>query len=427
MNRILVCQTNVAILCLLLPSLSGVSANSSPVIGPGREVQSRFGCDDGTALEAMYSSSYREGGRRRFYDDSWRWVEDQEGMLHYNRVEGLFVGWRLPHTYDPYREAVDFGLYSEVGYGFKSAAWRYQIGAEFSAFVALPREISYLITLGAEYHDFTGTEDSWVIPQWENSLAAFLFREDYLDFYRRLGPSIYLTQRIGGILQFTGRFTSDEFESLSNGTDWALFGGGDFRFNPPVDEGEINSLRGELRLDTRNGRRSPTRGWLIEGLAERAGDGLEGEYEFQRYFVDVRRYQPLGSYERIDLRVRAGTARGSLPSQYLYSLGGISTLRGYEFKEFTGDRMVLGNLECRIDADRRWGHDWTFGDLLYPLLFLDAGVVWSDEESFSDQEVKASAGVAITSDNGDFRINFAKPLDRGERKIAVSLRVSRTF
>jgi hemolysin activation/secretion protein len=40
-----------------------------------------------------------------------------------------------------------------------------------------------------------------------------------------------------------------------------------------------------------------------------------------------------------------------LPSQYLYDLGGISTIRGYDYKAFTGDRMVLINAEYWFDND----------------------------------------------------------------------------
>jgi len=411
---------------LLLLSLSaGDLRADAPAISPGRNLLSWTGCTDET--DVLWSSSHDEMRSRRHSGTRWRWEDGREFIVRYNRVEGPFIAWRLPHAYDRYREAYDFGLYSEVGYGLKSTDWRYQIGVEFSAFSSLPRETSYRLMLGTEFHDLTDTQDAWIIPQWENSLAAFLFKKDSYDFYRRSGWSIYLTQRFGGVLQLTGRFQSDDFESLLQHADWSLFGDEDFRDNPAADEGRINSLRGELRIDTRDGRRSPSRGWLIDGLAERAGGDFEGDYEFERYRIDVRRYQPLRRYERIDLRFRAGTSTESLPSQYFYDLGGLSTLRGYDFKEFTGDRMLLVNVEYRVNAERRWGDTWIFDDYLQPLVFFDAGAAWSEGESLDTEDVQKSAGLAFASENDDLRISFAKPLDKDDHMIAVSLRVSRPF
>ena len=47
---------------------------------------------------------------------------------------------------------------------------------------------------------------------------------------------------------------------------------------------------------------------------------------------------------RADMRLRLGLAMGSLLSRYLYDLVGLWTLRGYRFKQFTGDRMMLFNV-----------------------------------------------------------------------------------
>ena len=418
MRRMFLYRISCVFLGLVLFSLSAGNVRAdAPSISSDRHLLSW------TSYAGETDASYGGKRSRRHSGARWRWEDDREFIVRYNRVEGAFIAWRLPHTYDRYRETHDFGLYSEVGYGLKSTDWRYQIGVEFSVF----RGTSYLLRLGTELHDFTDTEDTWIIPEWENSLAAFLFKKDHQDFYRRTGWSVYLTQRFGDVMRLTGRFRSDDLESLEKQTDWSLFGGGDFRENPAVDEGRVNSVQVELRIDTRDGLRSPSRGWLIEGFAERAGGDFEGDYEFERYRVDVRRYQPLRRYERLDLRFRAGTSKESLPSQYLYNLGGISTLRGYDFKEFTGDRMVLANVEYRVNAERRWGDGWIFDDLLQPLIFVDAGATWSEGESLETEDIQKSAGLAFASENDDLRISFAKPLDKDDRTISVSLRVSRPF
>ena len=54
---------------------------------------------------------------------------------------------------------------------------------------------------------------------------------------------------------------------------------------------------------------------------------------------------------RLDVRLRIGSADGNLPQQYLYDLGGISTMRGFGYKAFTGECMMLFNAEYWFDND----------------------------------------------------------------------------
>ena len=243
MRRMLLYRIPCVFLGLVLFSLSAGNVRAdAPAISSDRHLLSW------TSYAGETDASYDGKRSRRHSGARWRWEDDREFIVRYNRVEGPFIAWRLPHAYDRYRETHDFGLYSEVGYGLKSTDWRYQIGVEFSTF----RGTSYLLRLGAELHDFTDTEDTWIIPEWENSLAAFLFKKDHRDFYRRTGWSAYLTQRFGDVMRLTGRFRSDDLESLEKQTDWSLFGGGNFRENPAVDEGRVNSVQVELRIDTRD-------------------------------------------------------------------------------------------------------------------------------------------------------------------------------
>src|SRR5574341_2126860 len=99
--------------------------------------------------------------------------------------------------------------------------------------------------------------------------------------------------------------------------------------------------------------------------------------------VDIRRYQPIGYGKNFDIRLRAGTGRGILPSQYLFDLGGISTLRGYRFKEFTGDRMVLANVEYRLNSKTSRLHDIPIIEEFNLILFADAGLAWFAEDKIA--------------------------------------------
>ena len=72
-----------------------------------------------------------------------------------------------------------------------------------------------------------------------------------------------------------------------------------------------------------------------------------------------------------------------------YTLGADSGLRGYPAREFTGDKMVLLNLEDR----QHWGQ-FSFGPKFNfgTVVFIDAGNVWTEEESIDLGELNWSTG-----------------------------------
>ncbi|MEZ4745799.1 MAG: hypothetical protein R3C41_06990 [Calditrichia bacterium] len=68
--------------------------------------------------------------------------------------------------------------------------------------------------------------------------------------------------------------------------------------------------------------------------------------------MNVSLYQPLTYGENFQIRAIARTSTGELPLQKRFELGGIGSLRQFSYKEFTGNRMFLANIEdiisCRI-------------------------------------------------------------------------------
>ena len=356
----------------------------------------------GIALDSRHSV------RNRTLGDFWA-VETEGFLLRYNRVEGTHIGWRW--TPAPF----EYGLtrYGELGYGFGGGDWRWRFGLE-------RRGDSGRWSLGAEGHDLTDTRDQWIIAEEENTLASLFFRRDLRDYYRRQGGSVYARLRPLDRWFVEARLGRDEFYSMANETRWGLFGDGlgrtRFRPNPTVDEGRIDAASLSLAFDTRTSSSHPDRGWLLRGTAE-AGQGIS---DFSRYVADLRRYQRLSKRSRLDLRLRAGTATGTLPTQYLFDLGGYSSLRGYRFKEFSGDRMLLANAEYWVDGSANLLGGWLNG--LNLGLFADVGSAWTADGGEAD--FKRSAGFAF--DLEDIRFYLARPFD-GEDEWRVSGRVSRTF
>lgn len=385
----------------------------------------------------------------------------------YNRVDGFTFGFQFPRQSWWEKHKHNFAVIGLGAYSFAGKRLQYRLGLE-RWFLG-----EYRFSLGGEFHNLTATKDDWIMGRMENSLAAFLIKEDFRDYYRREGYSVFFNQNLGRRISLRGEFRDDRFSSLENKTNWAIFGKHKkFRPNPPLmpwslsADGsfhsylnpfylDLQSAVGKLTIDTRNDKKNPTRGWHISAFAERAGQGMTSDMDFERYILDIRRYQPFGWDENLNVRLRAGTATGTLPPMYWFDLGGISTLRGYDFKEFTGDRMVLGNLEYNLNTGK---DNWFILDGFDLILFADAGYTWFAneetpkqlsrwplEQEFIDQSqdifpedtfeslkwknLKTDIGIALASDDGDFRINFAKRMDRdfGDSDIVVTFRLRRPF
>ena len=411
-----------------------------------------------------------EGGRiekkKKKHKKSKKYHKESHDPVYanYNRVDGLTLGVRLPTQSWWEDRSYSFAITGKFGYSFVSKKWQKQIGIERW----LLGDTRFAV--GAEIHDMTDTEDRWIISDDENSLAAAIIKEDFQDFYGREGFSVYASQNLGRRIKLQAEFHDDEFSNLEQQAKWSLFGGKKkFYANPmalpygfvtsPEFELErfmhIKSVAARLTIDTRNDKENTTRGWYITAFAERGGHELTSPLDFERFIVDVRRFQPLGWDENLNIRLRAGTSTGTLPPMYWFDLGGISSMRGYGYKEMTGDRMVLGNLEYRLNTSKA---DWFIFDSFDIILFGDAGLAWFANEELQDRfmswpldeeyieqsnkiapketfegltfdDIKSDIGIALASHDDGFRINFAKRLDRdfGDGDFVITVRISQPF
>lgn len=395
---------------------------------------SRIGGDQvETSPESRHYSRARRT-RDRGWDWERNWKRQQRRLAssfdvdaHYNRVDGFYLGGSLPRKY---RGFTNVGMFGFGGYGFKAKRWQYQGGAEFY----IGRE--FRTALGAETHDFTDTEDGWIIPRDENTAAALFIKEDFQDYYRRKGFSLFGSQNFGNDFKLTAGYRRDDLLTLENRAVWSLFGGKKkFRQNPTIDEGKLVSYFTEFGWDSRDHKRSPRRGWLLNAMAEVSRPDFDSDFDYDRMIIDVRRYIPIGYGKNLDLRLRAGSSSGVLPAQFFFDAGGLSTLQGYRFKEFTGNRMLLGNLEYRMNAGRSRLHDIPILSEFNLILFVDSGMIWKVDEgaalaNFKDfdwNRLKTDVGVAITDNDGRVRLNFAKRTDRGHDDLVVTFRLNRAF
>lgn len=362
---------------------------------------------------------------------------DDPFLIRYNRVQGLFLGMAIPKKirgkYN-YFSPHGFG-----GYSFEEKCWRYELGVDRWLF----NQKDFRFEIGGKFYDLTDTKDNWLITPTENSLAAFFIHEDFQDFYRRNGYELHISQNLSIFLKGTLAYRNDKYESVEKNIDWALFGGDKkFAGNPEIDDGYMRSIYGELYLDTRNNKDLPVRGWYGKISVETSNSKLNSDFSFNQYIFELRRYQTFGRYERIDMRFRAGSSAGNLPLQKTYKIGGISTLRGFDYKEFSGNRMLLANFEYNI-SPKMFTSNFLFFDGIRYVTFLDLGAAWftnnltdknewtaKGHEGFSHlkwNDIKCDFGVALTSSSGRCRLSIAKRTDSGIDPIVVTFRLSKPF
>ena len=192
-----------------------------------------------------------------------------------------------------------------------------------------------------------------------------------------------------------------------------------------------------LSMDLRDNRRDPARGFVGTGSYQLAATFLGGENEFNRFSLDLGYYHPIFwkfvGHIRGNLIVVEPFGDRPLPAQERVFLGGTNTVRG--FKTFT-----LSPVDP-ITGERIGGNKAIYfnNELLFPiyeplgakgLLFIDAGNVFAENESFSlSLRPTAGVGLRVATPFGLVRVEWGFNLDKrpGERSNAVHLTVGSVF
>ncbi len=355
---------------------------------------------------------------------------------HYNRVDGFYLAGSVAYGDTPsYRPKAR----GEIGYAFARETWLGEIQVS-QPLIGADNGLS----IGFNYHESTTPHDfdTQIISDTENTLAALFLKEDFRDYYERVGGTVFANVKAGSHVNLRVQYTEDDLRSLAKNSDWAVFGKDKcFRCNPSLTEeipycdlhrrlhcyahescepvpaalGTMKSIRAVTTMDFRNDWEYPTRGFFARLAGETAGDGLGGDYAFTKYWVDVRKYTRLAPNWYLDLRAYAGGADDGLPPWKEYYVGGIGTLPARRFKEFRGNRVVLGSLEYRV----------ALSDDFQGAFFVDSGDAWNDGERAYD--LKTDVGLALQDSDHDFRVSYTKKSEDLSDDGVWALRLNRTF
>lgn len=174
------------------------------------------------------------------------------------------------------------------------------------------------------------------------------------------------------------------------------------------EHGSTSSIRLSTQTDTTNHRFSPTEGFRAQLAVEKAGGFLGGTTEFTKYEGNYSTYLKVGSREgqAVALRAMYGQVLGDdLPLREKFVVGGSETLRGYDFGEFSGDRMLVFNTEFRFPIV----------DAVQGVVFADVGKAFEAGEKLDLSSLKTGYGVGVRLDTplGILRIDYAFREDGG--------------
>lgn len=369
----------------------------------------------------------------------------------YNRVEGPFLNFGVILRPQAVR---NLQIYGDAGWGFKNQSdkqFRYRAGIRKDFF-----DIKRL-SFGAEVFKKLESEDEWIIGNVENSLAAFFFREDFKDYYGAQGFKFYLDHQFLGNHNFRVEVGRSTFDALRKNTNWSVFGGDkDFDENPArkdelpaefsIAEGSEIGLRLIAAFDWRDNPIFPLSGWYLEAIYEHTFEDFATEiHDTDGLFLSLKRFQQMFGNQRLLIRFMLGTRHGSLAEQYTMDIGGIGSLRGFDDKEFSGNRMVMlnanylfgGDLLQKIPLQRVpvFGGLWT---ILSLAIFADTGWAWTTnpEDGLLDgfgqltqnlDNLQTDVGFSILVLDGVFRMDVAKRTDRSNDDFRITFRLLEKF
>jgi outer membrane protein assembly factor BamA len=173
-------------------------------------------------------------------------------------------------------------------------------------------------------------------------------------------------------------------------TSWLRVGGGARLTRVSFDGAEDRFVApgADVVVDTRTDPGFPRNAvHLIAGVEQLRFD--RGNH-VTRWTTDLRGYVGLFGSTVLGVRAAALTAGGALPSYEQALLGGLSTLRGYDFGYRAGDNLALVSAELRVP-------------LTSPLImgkfgvkaFIDAGTVYPHGTRLIDREFDRGAGGGV--------------------------------
>ena len=291
-------------------------------------------------------------------EDQWwrRW--ERNGQRNFNRLEIASAGAfnrveGLPIRLGPqlYRDQgwghlrLDAAAVVRTASSFSGTSA--DVGHDVRGEIRFGREFG--VTLGGRLFDVVDPVEQWQLSNLEVGLSSFLFHRDYRDYVQRHGGRLQAALRATENADLTLSYGDERWNSRAARNPFTLFQNDvAWRVNPRVDDGRFHLTNLTLRVDTRNDPFNPWSGWYLLADYEHGSGRIDllaptssgvppappGPTQYQRAFVDLRRYNRLGPSAALNLRVvLAGWVSGDpLPLERRLSIDGPGTIPGFDFR-----------------------------------------------------------------------------------------------
>ncbi len=267
--------------------------------------------------------------------------------------------------------------------------------------------------IGSISQDFVlGFQEPWLFGL-PISVGFNLFRQD-LDFFtfnsRRTGAALSVGRAFGEFVRgtITYGFEVLEISDVEPSATAVL--------RDQEGTSTTSSILPRIVRDTRDNRFDPSQGSVNSFEVELAG--LGGNNRFFKAIGSSTWYFPLPAGLTGLVRGRFGIGDGyagkELPASERFFLGGVTTVRGFEFRDL-GPKDLDGNplggtsfVQFNLEVGR------SFGRLLRLVAFLDAGNVYDRDNQFDLGELRRSAGfgIRLLTPIGPVRLDWGFKLDR---------------
>jgi hypothetical protein len=345
----------------------------------------------------------------------------------YNRCEGLFLGGE--YKFSPFKNPV-YRFVTRLGYGLSDKNVTYGFG--FGKETTQNNKSGFMFLFFNERR----SNDDWIIGDLENTLAGIFLTEDFKDYFTLKGQELSYRWNFKKNLFAGGYIGYYEYESMSKKTDWALFGGDKkFRGNPAVTAGSELFYNFSVTYDNREYEFFPTTSTIFSFYLEKGNS----DFDYTGLGLSFKKYQNVTFSQTFTYRFILKGRKGAFAEQHLFDLGGIGSLRGYGFKEFSGNYMSLMNLEYNFGGDILQKIPLQFiptYESAALILFVDSGTAYMAPENESMMtsfkqlkpgSFKTNIGISISIAREIIRFDFAKRLDRGKRNFVFSGRFLQAF
>jgi outer membrane protein insertion porin family len=267
-------------------------------------------------------------------------------------------------------------------------------------------------------YDVTFTEP-WILDKdLSGTVRAFKWEREYDDYTKdSLGGSFTFGWPMEVIDEYTRAWSSYRYEDaeISDVSPYASW-----LIREMIGRSVTSSISFGLRRNSTNRPWNANKGSINEIMLEYAGGFLGGDNSFNKVWARSAWFFPFYWDTAFMVQGRWGYLKqrsgGDLPTYEKWFLGGINTIRGFEYADVSpydpvtldkvgGEKMMAYNLEYRFPLFKDLG--------IIGLVFFDAGNVYTSEKNIEERDLATSVGAGVRwySPMGPLRIEWGYNLD----------------